>query len=143
MRTKYSNNINYSFLVAPQSAFWRYTAFQIPGWIIASMGGWWLHYSLNVPAWISASILVVWVVKDYVLYPVLRFAYEADSRRRIEHLIGSQGTAVESLEPNGYIRVHGELWQATSAGSDTAVIPGHNVTVIGTDGMVLIVRKQI
>jgi membrane-bound serine protease (ClpP class) len=128
--------------VSPQPAFWRYTAFQIPGWIIASVGGWWLHYSLNVPAWISASILVVWVVKDYVLYPVLRFAYEADSRQRIEHLIGIHGTAVESLDPNGYIRVHGELWQATSEGTDTAVIAGTNVTVIGTHGMVLIVRKQ-
>ena len=124
--------------MSPQPAFWRYTAFQIPGWIIASVGGWWLHYSLNVPAWISASILV----KDYVLYPVLRFAYEADSRQRIEHLIGIHGTAVESLDPNGYIRVHGELWQATSEGTDTAVIAGTNVTVIGTHGMVLIVRKQ-
>ena len=128
--------------MSPQPAFWRYTAFQIPGWIIASVGGWWLHYSLNVPAWISASILVVWVVKDYVLYPVLRFAYEADSRKRIEHLIGIHGTAVESLEPNGYIRVHGELWQAINEGTDTAVNAGTNVTVIGTDGMVLIVRKQ-
>ena len=128
--------------MSPQPAFWRYTAFQIPGWIIASVGGWWLHYSLNVPAWISVGILVVWVVKDYVLYPVLRFAYEADSRQRIEHLIGIHGTAVESLDPNGYIRVHGELWQATSEGTATAVIAGTNVTVIGTDGMVLIVRKQ-
>lgn len=125
-------------------AFWRYTAFQIPGWLIAAGGGWWIHTTLDVPLWIAAGVLVVWVVKDYALYPVLRFAYEADHRTRIEHLIGSKGTAVEPLAPTGYVRVRGELWQARTERTDpdTAVTAGESVTVTAIDGTKLLVKGK-
>ena len=69
-------------------AFWRYTAFQVPGWIVASIGGWWVHRWFEVPLWVASGVLVVWVIKDYVLFPFLRAAYELDHRLPIEHLVG-------------------------------------------------------
>ena len=54
-------------------------------------------------------------LKDAALYPWLRTAYETDSRRVIERLIGLAGVAVEPLAPRGYVRVRGELWQAEPA----------------------------
>ena len=121
-------------------AFWRYTAFQIPGWLLAGAGGWWLHRSLDVPLWAAASLPAAWVIKDYALYPILRFAYEMDQRRPIELLIGAGGTAIESLEPAGYVRVRGELWRARRAPADASVAAGDAVEVVGVEGTTLLVR---
>ena len=126
-------------------AFWRYTAFQIPGWLLAAIGGWWIYTTLGVPLWVAAGVLVVWVIKDYALYPVLRFAYEADHRRPIEYLIGTKGTAVDSLDPTGYVRVRGELWMATRDKSDESGSPvgsGSAVQVTAVDGTMLVVKQQ-
>lgn len=124
------------------SAFWRYTAFQVPGWILAAVAGWWLHRSLGAPLWISAGLPAAWVIKDYAMYPALRFAYEADRRKRIEHLIGAVGTAVEPLAPTGYVRVRGELWRAT-AGGGRQIDPHAAVEVVGGRGLTLSVRRGV
>ena len=121
--------------------FWRYTAFQIPGWLVAALGGWWIHQSFDVPLWFAAGLLLIWVIKDYALYPMLRFAYEADHRPRIEHLIGAQGKAVEPLAPIGYVRVRGELWQATHRGSERVISRGDEIEVTDIQERLLIVRR--
>ena len=122
-------------------AFWRYTAFQVPGWLLASAGAWWLHDALGVPPWAAAGIPLAWVIKDYALYPFLRFAYEADQRRPIERLIGIAGAAVEPLAPDGYVRVRGELWRARRVPADGAVGAGDAVEVVGVDGATLLVSR--
>ena len=120
-------------------AFWRYTAFQVPGWLLAAGGGWWLHRALDAPPWVAAGLPVAWVIKDYALYPLLRSAYEADHRRRIEHLVGAHGTAVEPLDPSGYVRVRGELWRARPDRPAVRAGKGCRVEVTGADGATLVV----
>ena len=128
------------------SSFWRYTAFQVPGWIIAGGGGWLLHRWLDIPLWVASGVLVVWVIKDYALYPLLGSAYELDHRRPIDRLVGEHGTASDALSPIGYIRVRGELWRARSESEDVeggkAIVPGDRVEVIGVDGTLLVVRPK-
>ncbi len=130
------------------SSFWRYTAFQVPGWIIAAGGGWLLHRWLDIPVWVASGVLVVWVIKDYALYPLLGSAYELDHRRPIDRLVGEHGTASDALSPSGYIRVRGELWRARSESEHVdveggkAIVQGERVEVIGVDGTLLVVRPQ-
>ena len=124
-------------------AFWRYTAFQVPGWLLAGAGGWWLYRSLDVPLWVAAGLPAAWVIKDYALYPILGFAYEADKRRPIERLIGADGAAIEPLAPAGYVRVRGELWRARGGPEDTAVGAGDAVEVVGVEGTTLLVRRRV
>lgn len=121
-------------------AFWRYTAFQVPGWIIASAGGWWLHRTLEVPVWVASGVLVAWVIKDYALYPFLRSAYELDHRLPIERMIGEEGRATEDLSPSGYIRVRGELWLART--DDGPIDLGDSIQVTDVEGSVLIVKSR-
>jgi membrane protein implicated in regulation of membrane protease activity len=118
----------------------RYTAFQIPGWIIAAGGGWWAHRSLDVPVWLAAGVLAVWVIKDIVLYPVLRFAYETDDRLPIERLIGMRGTTLAALAPDGYVRVRGELWRAR-AEAGQSLARGEPVEIMDIDGTMFVVRR--
>jgi membrane-bound serine protease (ClpP class) len=51
-----------------------------------------------------------------------------------ENLVGAVGKTVEPLDPEGHIRVQGELWQARASG---AVPAGTNVRVVAIDDLTL------
>ena len=124
-----------------RSAFWRYTAFQVPGWILAAVGGWWLHRTIGVPVWAAAGVLVVWVVKDYALYPFLRHAYALDHTTPVERLVGERGLATQPVSPTGFVRVRGELWRAEAESPAAAIAQGDAVEITGVNGMRLIARR--
>ena len=54
-------------------------------------------------------------------------------------MVGSQGKVVSPLARVGLVRIKGELWLAESGGKRIDV--GAEVTVVGQDGLRLIVRK--
>lgn len=51
-----------------------------------------------------------------------------------ENLVGAVGKTVEPLNPEGHIRVQGELWQARAS---EAVAAGTNVRVVAIDDLTL------
>tara|TARA_B100000949_G_scaffold226223_1_gene231313 strand:+ start:511 stop:918 length:408 start_codon:yes stop_codon:yes gene_type:complete len=118
--------------------FWRYTAFQIPGWVIATATSWWLYQSMNIPALAALAIPVFWFVKDMALYPLLRTAYETDETPPVQRFIGECGMPIERLAPSGYVRIKGELWRAEAEGDP--IEPDVTVKVIGAKGLVLRVQ---
>ncbi len=118
----------------------RYALYQIPGLLLAigvvvAVTRW-----TALPGWGAVALVVVWVLKDAALYPWLRSAYEPDSRRIVERMIGLAGVAVESLAPRGYVRVRGELWQAEPVDEHMTIEAGHPVTVQGVRMDTLLVR---
>jgi len=65
------------------------------------------------------------------------------SRRRqiatgLEGIVSKIGVARTDLDPNGKVFVHGELWNARSAG---AVETGDRVRILSVDGMTLEVER--
>lgn len=84
-------------------------------------------------------LFTLWLVKDLALFPLLRSAYEIDSRSVIERLIGEPGTTVEHLEPAGYVRVRGELWRAEVHAGEVSIPMGRRVTVTGVRESTLLV----
>lgn len=127
-------------VVSPRrSPFWRYTALQVPGWVLAVAVGWWIHTSFDSPAWLAPAIPIAWIVKDMALYPLLRSAYDVNEAPPVERLIGRRGVAVEPLAPSGYVRIDGELWSART-NEATPIAPRRAVEVVGARGLVLSVR---
>ena len=55
-------------------------------------------------------------------------------------MVGSQGKAVSRLDPEGLVRIKGELWESKSAGR--RINTGEKVTVVGQEGLKLIVRRE-
>lgn len=51
--------------------------------------------------------------------------------------IGSRGRTVTPISPSGYVRINGELWQASSA---TSIDAGKEIAVEGVEGMTLLVN---
>lgn len=120
----------------------KYLLVQIPGWILAAAGLALLRQWVDFPLWAALGILLLWVVKDVVLYPFVRRAYESNSKTGAELLIGAEGIATEQLAPSGYIRVGRELWRAEAMRTDEPIAPGSRVRVRGVRGLTLLIQPE-
>jgi membrane protein implicated in regulation of membrane protease activity len=119
----------------------RYALFQIPGLgvfllILFLIGRW-----VALPAWIFWGSILIWVGKDILMFRFVRRAYERDRAEEIHSLIGCRGIAEERLDPSGYIRVRGELWQAKVVEGRGPIEKGEIVLIQEIDGLLLFVRQ--
>ena len=69
----------------------RYTLFQIPDLILLSLGlaaavRWW-----GLPVYVAYGLVGLWLVKDVVMFPILRVAYESDSASGVDGIRGALG----------------------------------------------------
>jgi len=58
----------------------------------------------------------------------------------LSSMVGSKGKVVSPLDPEGLVKIKGELWQSSSGGR--RINTGEEVIVVGQDGLKLIVRKN-
>ena len=114
------------------------------GGVIALVSGSIILMDTDVPGYqISRSlILSVAIMSSAMIVGIVYFAIRARSRPVVsgsEQMIGMTGTARGKIGLKGTAFVHGELWQAHA--SD--IIPdGHQITVIGIDGLKLTVEAK-
>ncbi len=108
--------------VAMSPVLVKYLLFQVPGWVGAVAVLWALVRWWELEPWIAALLFGRWVVKDIVLFPVLRIGYETRGAGPEVMLVGASGVAQEDLRPDrvGYVRVGAELWRARLDGGSTA-----------------------
>jgi len=123
------------------STWQRYLLFQIPGWLLAAAAGLALWRWEFLPPWLCAAGFGAWVLKDLALYPLLRRGYEAAGASGAESLIGARGFAQQELAPTGFVRVRGELWNASALPAERAIAADAEVEVIGAQRMTVIVRE--
>jgi membrane protein implicated in regulation of membrane protease activity len=118
----------------------RYLLFQIPGWCMAALVLLLLgHYRMI--SFLGALICFgAWMLKDLLLYPWLRSAYEVSTHIGSKTLIGYKGVAESPLAPEGLIRVRGELWRAVAIPRDVVIQTGIAVEIIDANGMTVFVR---
>jgi membrane-bound serine protease (ClpP class) len=88
------------------------------------------------------------VIIPSVIFTVLFFTFAIGmgiraQRRKpvtgIEGLVGEKGVTLGVLAPNGQVRIHGEIWNATTSGSP--IEKGTSVEVVRAEGLLLIVQK--
>jgi membrane-bound serine protease (ClpP class) len=73
---------------------------------------------------------------------VLGVGLRAQRRRPVtgvEGLIGERGLSLESLDPAGTVRVHGEIWRAIAAGG--SIGKGEKIEVVGLENLTLKVKS--
>lgn len=123
------------------STLTRYWLLQIPGWILLILVLGLAHNRFDLPAWVGGIILLLWVVKDAILYPFLKRGYETGVKTGSERLVGLIGIAKQALGPDGYVLVNGELWKAVAYPPDTPIPAGADVLVNAAQGMLLTVTR--
>ena len=97
------------------------------------------HLGIHIPLWGLIAFMAAWGAYAIVTY---RMGSRALLKKPeiVLPLIGIKGKVVSPLAPKGIIRIKGELWQATSV--DENIDNGEEVTVVGQDGLKLIVYKS-
>ena len=99
-----------------------------------------VNYFISIPIWLLITIPVVWMLKDIFLFPKVWKAYAFEDNNPMRELIGLEATAMDDLDPNGYVRVRGELWKAEIRNPRCPGRRGDRTRVVDIKGMTLIVE---
>jgi len=95
---------------------------------------------VNIPLPVLIALMVVWTAVSVVTYLAGSRALKRKPATGMEAMVGSQGKTVSPLDPEGLVKIGGELWQAKSAGNKIGA--GEEVTVVAREGKKLIVTQQ-
>jgi membrane protein implicated in regulation of membrane protease activity len=96
---------------------------------------------IGIPVWLTSAIIVLWIMKDIVLFTKVWRAYAFSDNDPMLQLIGLEATVIVSLDPVGYVRARGELWRAEVRNPLCPAKKGDRTRVIEIKGMTLIVER--
>jgi membrane-bound serine protease (ClpP class) len=95
---------------------------------------------IEIPLAGVIALMVALAVYSFITY---RMGSKALKRKRIlgqPDMIGTKGRVVSPLTPDGTVKIHNELWEATSIAG--WIESNEEITVIGQNRLKLIVRKR-
>jgi len=90
--------------------------------------------AINIPLWGLILMMIALGVYNYTNYRLGRKALV--KKPVISPDIGSRGRTTTPVSPKGYVRVNGELWQASSS---STIDVGEEIVIVGREGMTLLV----
>jgi membrane-bound ClpP family serine protease len=120
----------------------RYTLLQLPGLLLIVLLVILVKRYFDFSWWFMGGIIVIWILKDIVLFPFVWRAYDWKSHEKSHSMLGLVGNAVDRLAPEGYVKVRGELWRAEVIDRDMVVEQNRAVRVEAIRGLTLLVRPQ-
>jgi membrane protein implicated in regulation of membrane protease activity len=118
----------------------RYGLFQLPGLVLLVLFLIIANWIFDLQAWLMVSLVLVWVAKDVILFPLTWRAYDQDRSGQIHSMIGSRGIVEERLAPSGYVLIRGERWRAEVIGNRSSVEKGESIEVQEIRGLTLLVQ---
>lgn len=116
----------------------KYTLLQLPALALLFVGLILLTKWIMIPKWIFWGIILLWVLKDLILFHFTWRSYTSFSKEN--PMINLKGKAEERLDPSGYVSVKGELWKAELMNGGM-VEAGEEVIVRKSKGFSLVVEK--
>jgi membrane-bound serine protease (ClpP class) len=115
-----------------------YGLLSLGGLISLALGSVMLFEDVGVSLRLMAPTIVL-IGAFFVVVSTLAYrAYRSKPRTGVEGLIGRKGLVKESIDPEGVVFVHGEIWRAVS---EEKMEPGDKIQVEGVDGLVLRVKR--
>ena len=120
----------------------KYILFQLPELSVVCVLAIGARSWVGLPDWAAAGIIALWVIKDAVMFPFVRIAYQPGSEGGATRMVGAQGTAQDALQPSGYVRISAELWRAELQPGSPPVEPGDRIRVLGVRGLTLVVERD-
>jgi membrane protein implicated in regulation of membrane protease activity len=124
-----------------RGSFAKYMLLQLPGYVLTALVLLALRSWITFPVWIVVAAVLIGLVKDLVVFNVVRNSFDADVATGVERLIGMKGVASESLNPTGYVKLNSELWRARVHSDEGEIPAGDPIVVRALDGMTLIVSR--
>ena len=121
----------------------RYSLFQIPALLIVIMVVLLIDKFYIVDNVIIIGIILLWMLKDIMLFPFVWKSYSLKDSDKLNLLIKEHGTAISSLRPKGFIKINGEIWQAELLDESVGINEGDTVEIVEVNGLVLKVKKPV
>jgi len=90
--------------------------------------------AINIPLWGLIIMMIALGVYNYINYRLGKKALI--KKPMISPDIGSRGRTTTPVSPKGYVRINGELWQASS---NSTIDAGEEIAVVGIEGMTLLI----
>ncbi|MGD8444042.1 MAG: NfeD family protein [Desulfobacterales bacterium] len=95
---------------------------------------------LEVPAYLTWGLLCFWVGKDIFLFPFLWRFHDPNQYPDRFRMIGRKGFTLTRLNPDGYVQVQGERWQAGIYEGQASIEQGEAIRIEAVNGLKLTVR---
>ena len=118
----------------------RYVLYQIPGILALVLVIVLIRRWVEIPGWVAWGIVLLWVIKDAVLFPFVWRAYDRRGSDKLLSMVGQEGIVTQRLNPDGYVRIRGELWQAEVIGQEDPAEKNQPVVVQAVSGLKLFVK---
>jgi membrane-bound ClpP family serine protease len=109
-------------------AIWAIWRWALPEWDI--------NLSVNV----LIGVMVAWGVFSVTLFILTTRILRKQVPAGLPSMVGTRGKATGKLSPEGMVRIKGELWTATASNSN--IVAGDEIEVVGEDGLRLVVEKR-
>ncbi len=97
------------------------------------------EWDISVPLPVLIIVMVAWAVVAIIFYRMGSRALRRKQMVGLLTMVGGKGKVVSPLDPEGVIRINGELWRAESTVGK--IDAGEEVIVQGQDRTKLIVVK--
>ena len=95
---------------------------------------------IQIPLWGLIALMVVWGAYSVITYQLGSRVLRRKQVVGLPDMVGSRGEVVNSLAPEGLVRIKDELWIAKSASGEMK--PGGEVIVVRQDGLKLVVSES-
>jgi membrane-bound ClpP family serine protease len=90
---------------------------------------------IRIPVAGLITVMVIWCAISVIIYRIGSRALRRKPLDLLPNMVNVKGKVVSPLDPEGLVRIKGELWVAKSAGGK--IDTGEVVTVIGQEGLKL------
>ena len=117
----------------------RYIAFQLPSWLVVAFIAMALDIWSELPRPLLIGAFALFLVKDFVIYPWVRSAYEHTEHDPGSEMLAARGVVIVSLDPVGWVQVGSERWRAETVDDAAPLAPGTAVEVSRVRGHTLLV----
>lgn len=131
--------MKYSFKNIPHRVTLKYFLLQLPALALVLFVIHHINERFELPLMMTWGTIAAWIVKDILILPLVWRSYESRGESAMEKMRGRRGTVHRRLEPAGMIKIGGELWQGEVKGAPSIIEAGEPVTVVGHEGLKLLV----
>ena len=115
----------------------KYVVLQIPGFVLVSSGLTLSVWLFGFSSTLAGGLLALWILKDALMYPIVRVAYEHADPDATTHLVGALGVAQARIDGEGWVKIGSELWRADLERGAAAIDAGSEVRVVAVRGLTL------
>ena len=126
----------------PGKVYLRYLMLNLPGGFVLGGVLFIARTRIELPGWFIVLLLVIWFVKDAILFAFVWQSYDWDRPGISRTMTGSTGVVKKPLAPEGLVQIYGELWKAQNVVPDDTLPRGTVVRVVKREGLILSVVRD-